>query len=261
MNLQSTLSQLNPILLSQMEGAELMSRLDQKFLIRTSWISELLLECREDYNILEVEGERMTTYQNQFIETPALDALQEHIRGRKIRSKARIRKYESNKKRFLEIKRKTVHGKTLKHRLERDIEIPWNAPLDGAELGFLSEHFPYTNARLTELRCEYDRLTLVSTEREERITIDTRIQFQLGDATDGLGNLAIMEVKQLKIDRFSPMLLALKKFRFSTPPLGREIRLSKFVVGTLLLNPNLPPRTYRATMMQIDKLRFDKTEE
>ena len=261
LNLLSTLSKLNPILLHQVDGAELMSRLDQKFLIRSSWIPDLLLECQEDYKILEVEGERITTYLNQFIENDAMDALEEHIRGRKIRSKARIRKYESNKKRFIEIKQKTVKGKTIKYRLERAMDAAWNAPLNEVEQTFLSDHFAYAGARLTELQCEYDRLTLVSNEREERITIDTRIQFHLGKVTDGLGNLAIMEVKQLKIDRFSPMLVALKKFRFSTPPLGRQIRLSKFVVGTLLLNPNLPARTYRATLMQIDKLRNDTTVE
>ena len=96
LNLSETLAKLRPIGLDAMDGAELMNRLDQKFLIQEDWIPTLLLDCQDEYQILEVEGERVTAYENQFVETPALDSFENHVRGRKNRFKARIRKYGSN---------------------------------------------------------------------------------------------------------------------------------------------------------------------
>jgi len=89
----------------------------------------------------------------------------------------------------------------------------------------------------------------------ERITIDTDLTFYQGNESEGLGALAIMEVKQERINRFSPMLQALRAFRFSTPPLGRKTSLSKYIVGTLLLNRNLEPRSYRSAMKRIKLLK------
>ena len=98
LNLQETLSKLNPISLQEIEGAKLMNRLDQKFLIRRNWIPSLLEDCKDFYRVLEVEGLRKSAYQNRFIETPAYASLNAHTRGRKIRFKARIRQYASNSK-------------------------------------------------------------------------------------------------------------------------------------------------------------------
>jgi hypothetical protein len=95
----------------------------------------------------------------------------------------------------------------------------------------------------------------VSTALNERITIDTDLTFFQGDKTEGLGSMAIMEVKQERINRFSPMLKALRSFRFSTPPLGRKTSLSKYIVGTLLLNRNLESRVYRSAMKRIEHLK------
>ena len=255
MTLQENIDRLEPIGLHEIGDADLMSRLDQKYLVLKDWIPELLSRCENDYQILEVAGERVTTYSNHFIDTPHLESFNQHVRGRKARYKARIRSYGSNGLSFLEVKRKTVHGRTVKARIPRSEEAAWNAPLTDTETRFLNEHYGYREGRLLQMRSTFKRLTLVSTALNERITIDTDLTFFQGDKTEGLGSMAIMEVKQERINRFSPMLKALRSFRISMPPLGRKTSLSKYIVGTLLLNRNLESRVYRSAMKRIEHLK------
>jgi len=251
LNLPETLSKLNPIGLEAMEGAELMNRLDQKFLVLADWIPSLVEQCSEHYSILEVNGERITQYENQFIETPGRDSFENHVRGRKNRFKARIRRYGSNGISILEVKHKTVHGRTLKDRVLRPKEQPWNAALNANERSFLNEHYPYDRGELTAMQCTFNRCTLVSIERQERVTIDSNIQFHSKETREELRGLAILEVKQMRIDRLSPIHSALKSFIGHPPPLGRSTSLSKYVIGMLLLNPELPTRTYRSVLRSI----------
>jgi hypothetical protein len=254
LNLSETLDNLVPIGLDAMEGAELMNRLDQKFLVLSEWVPKLIEECRGAYSILEVNESRITKYENQFIETPIRDSFENHVRGRKNRFKARIRRYGSNGISFLEIKHKTVHGRTIKNRILRSNHQDWNAPLSPDEEVFLNNHYRYPNGELTSVQCSFERCTLVSTARQERVTIDSNITFRSVDSEASLEGFSILEVKQGRIDRLSPIHLALKKFSGFPPPLGRSTSLSKYIIGMLFLNPKLQRRTYRSVMRSLDGL-------
>ena len=60
LNLLESLSQLNPIGLEAMEGAELMNRLDQKFLVLSDWIPELVPAVQRP--LLHLRGQWRTDY-------------------------------------------------------------------------------------------------------------------------------------------------------------------------------------------------------
>jgi len=254
--LERALTLLDPISLAEIEGATLMSRLDQKYLIRRSWAPQLLEAVKGDYRILEVDGARQTEYRNRFIDTANKTSLYAHIRGRNIRFKARIRQYGSNLRSFLEIKKKTVHGRTIKARVERDATAGIETELTPNESNFLNRHYKYGDPKLLEVTCHFNRFTLVSNNQAERITIDSDIFFRSGsEEEEGLGDLCILEIKQEQINRNSPFLRALGQFKFEHTPLGRRTSMSKYVVGMLLLNPNLPPRTYRSIMKRVRRMR------
>lgn len=255
LNLETALASLTPISLSEIEGAELMSRLDQKYLIHRDWVPQLVHEVKDAYQVLEVDGARQTLYHNRFIETASKSSLHEHTRGRNIRFKARIRQYGSNLRSFLEVKEKTVHGRTVKARIERDAASGIERDLTPEESQFLNSHYKYGDPELSEVTCHFNRITLVSNDQTERITIDSDIVFRSGSNLEGLGDLCIMEVKQERINRNSPSLKALEQFKFEYTPLGRRTSMSKYVVGMLLLNPNLPPRTYRSVMKRVRRMR------
>ncbi|MBO73720.1 MAG: hypothetical protein CMD33_00425, partial [Flavobacteriales bacterium] len=208
-----------------------------------------------DYRILEVDGMRQTEYRNRFIETPNQDSLYAHTRGRKIRFKARIRQYGSNLRSFLEVKEKTVHGRTVKSRVEREAKAGIERALTAEESKFLGIYYKYEGPELSQVTCHFNRFTLVSNEKSERITIDSDIVFRSGSKEESLGDLCIMEIKQERINRNSPLLEALEQFKFEYTPLGRMTSMSKYVVGMLLLDSNLPPRTYRSVMKRVRHMR------
>ena len=255
LDLKTALNSLAPISLTEIQGAELMSRLDQKYLIHREWVPQLVNATKDEYRILEVDGTRQTEYRNRFIETASQSSFHEHTRGRNIRFKARIRQYGSNLRSFLEVKEKTVHGRTVKNRIERDATAGIERPLTLEESKFLSSHYKYRDPELSEVTCYFNRLTLVSNDQAERITIDSDIVFRSSDKEESLCELCIMEIKQERINRNSPLLQALESYKFEYTPLGRRTSMSKYVVGMLLLNPNLPPRTYRSVMKRVRRMR------
>jgi hypothetical protein len=89
---------------------------------------------------------------------------------------------------FLEVKRKTVHGRTVKARIPRSEEAAWNAPLTDTETRFLNEHYGYREGKFASNAKHIQPMTLVSTALNERITIDTDLVFFQGEKTEGLGS-------------------------------------------------------------------------
>ena len=236
--------------LSELGDAELLNRLDQKFIIQSSWAPALLESAMGEYCALEVNGRRTFQYGNKFFDTPDFSAFDAHVRGRNIRWKSRIRHYGPDGDAFLEVKSKDVHGWTDKERRVRTTD-DWDATRDTSELAFLEEHFPYEGKLTSPLRCSFDRMTLVGTNRIERITIDSNIRFFNHERSAQMTGLSILEAKQLKIQRNTPVLEALRRFRYSSPPLGRDTRFSKYVVGMSLTHPDLNQRTYKPLVQSV----------
>lgn len=271
LNLLASLSTLRPIALSEIAGASLLDRLDQKLIISEAWLPEILAFCRDlneadggAYQVLEVNEQRCARYENLFFDGPGFDAFNDHVRGRKIRHKARIRNYGSNGQTFLEIKRKTVHGRTVKDRLQRLEGMAWDAPLSAEEQVFFTQHFPYANVASPVLQSHFQRFTLVHPGRGERVTFDTGLSFHLpeGRLADEPGikktpqelpGVVVMEIKQARIDRQSPIHQIIARFLGAHPPLGRPTRLSKYILGVGLVYPQLPLRTYLPVFRDIQR--------
>lgn len=254
LDLQTVLTAAQPILLEEVEGAELLSRLDSKFVVHEDWLPELIARvlAQGEHRVLEVNGERQTTYDNCFFDTAARASFNDHVRGRNNRFKARIRRYRSNDVAFLEVKHKTVHGRTEKVRWMRSKEAAWDAPLTESERLKFAGAFPFAADADAVMWSEFDRLTLVAPDRAERFTVDTRLTFRTAQGVvQDLGSCAIIEIKQARIDRRSPLFNALDDYRGQHPPLGRSTRISKYVVGTALTQPELPLRTYRPIVRQL----------
>ena len=256
LDLQALLSDAPGIGLDEIQDAALLSRLDSKFIVREAWLPELISGVLKagEHRVLAVNGVRRTTYDNSFLDTPDLRCFQAHTRGRRNRYKARIRRYRSNGRTFLEVKHKTVHGRTIKQRWERPGGAEWDAPLTGVERAALAEAFLFAEEAMPVMSSSFERFTLVAPERAERFTVDTGLVFRSADGLEaGLPGCAIIEMKQKRIDRRSPLFNALDPFRGAHPPLGRATRVSKYVVGTALTRPEHPVRTYRPVIRELER--------
>jgi len=256
LDLQAILSAAPSIGLPELNDAALLNRLDSKFIVREEWLEALIgnVLAAGEHRVLVVNGQHTTQYDNCFFDSEDRTFFQDHTRGRKSRYKARLRRYQSNMRTFLEVKHKTVHGRTVKSRWERPEGIEWDAPLTNPEWALFDSNCP--GARMTSpvMWSSFNRFTLVSPGRSERFTVDTNLKFrsQSGVMADMPG-CTIIEVKQQRIDRRSLLFDALDAFRGQHPPLGRSTRISKYVLGTALTQPQFPLRTYRPVMQQLER--------
>ena len=207
LNLPDCLGRLEAIGLTDLQGAELMNRRDTKFPVMNSWISGVVDACAPTHKVLEVSGIRAASYRTLFYDTPDRRCWTDHVRGRGRRFKVRIRNYGEGGATFLEIKHKTPAGATLKERWLRAADQPWDARLSSEEEEVLQAKLPGVGPWSPSLRCDFTRATLVSTARGERITLDVDLRFadvRTGDGGAGAGGLAILEIKQTRVDRNSP---------------------------------------------------------
>ncbi len=270
LNLLESLSTLRPIGLEEVAGAALLDRLDHKLIVSERWLPEILAYCHATegekdggYRILEVNGQRQSRYDNVFYDSPDFHAFNDHVRGRKVRHKARIRSYGSNGQTFVEVKRKTVHGRTVKDRIVRRSDAAWDAPLTAQESEFMRLHFPYADRSGAVMRSKFNRFTLVHSARGERITVDTDLVYgrpehaiddpEAAPMLRRVSGIAVMEIKQVRIDRQSPIYRIVDHFLGAHPPLGRPTRLSKYILGTGLMHPQLPLRTYLPVFRDIQR--------
>ncbi|MEH6472733.1 MAG: polyphosphate polymerase domain-containing protein [Halopseudomonas sp.] len=179
------LESFDPISLDELNSkAEMLSRIDNKYVVRRDTLQKVIAEVADDFEILDIENCRAFTYDTRYFDDPERSAYYEHHQGLRKGFKVRIRRYTDSDLCFLEVKVKGKRGMTVKHRLPHDPQ-----QLDGLSdeaFGFAqntySNHygkpFEYNLQHALDLR--YQRITLVAKEGGERMTIDTDLTFRSG---------------------------------------------------------------------------------
>lgn len=243
--IQDFVEQFRSISLSEMDGVTLMNRSDTKFILLISEVNGVLKSVLNDYHILEIDSERIMTYNSLYFDTPTFDFYNWHHNGKVNRLKIRIRNYVESKIYFLEIKSKNGKGITKKDRIR----------INGFEenLSKLSGDFvaKITNQNLNlkpTLENEFKRLTLVNKALKERATIDFNLNFKNEHQNKYLDNLAIIEIKQEGVNRSSPIYSALKAQQV------RPYSISKYCIGMVSLYSNLKSNAFKSKLLKIQKL-------
>jgi hypothetical protein len=234
-----------PISLMDMDQVSLMKRSDIKFILPKKQVLEILNSVLNDYRVLEVNEDRVMTYNSLYYDTPDNDFYQWHHNGKINRIKVRIRNYIESKIHFLEIKRKDGKGITHKSRI----------PIDGFEENlskkskdFIQEITHRSYVLSPKLENEFNRITLVSTLHKERATIDFNLNFRNEFKNKAFDNLAIIEIKQEGINRNSPIYRELKK-RHILPN-----NISKYCLGIISLYEDVKYNSFKIKLLQIQKI-------
>jgi len=178
------------------------------------------------YRVLEINGNRISTYRNQYLDTPDLKFYFDHHNGKLNRYKVRQRNYTDTHTSFLEVKHKTNQRRTKKTRVCLD-------KLDNRDsaANFVTESVGIDFKRMMVTQHSgYNRIALANEESAERLTID----FNLWYSKDGsqkihLKNTCIAELKQGKITKNSPF-FSLKEISYLRPT-----SFSKYCIGCALL--------------------------
>ena len=85
--LSTILKEFTPIALKEMDRVKLMDRTDTKFIFKYDQLHELLDQLKEDYSILEVNGNRLSRYESLYFDTKNFDLYHCHHRGKASRFK------------------------------------------------------------------------------------------------------------------------------------------------------------------------------
>jgi len=184
-----------------------LKRIDRKFLVTANQFKELLKEFKKDFKVLEINWKRIFSYDNVYMDTDDYLFYNQHQNKLPKRTKIRTRLYVDSNLAFFEFKQKEnwitqkyrysfpveEHGTMTKGK-KRFFEGVWQAMYNGEKAPTITP----------AIRTKYKRITLVSKDGSERLTIDFAIKTEnLRNPNQNevdLKNLVIIESKSLNKD-------------------------------------------------------------
>ena len=178
-----------PITLEALNGkAEMLSRIDNKYILHADRLQQALPELAAHFDILEIDGRRAFAYETRYFDDARRSAYHEHHQGRRRGFKVRIRRYLDAGLAYLEVKVKGRRGMTENYRMP--CAAPTRAGLSPAEIAFARTTYstqygkPFTYELEHALDIRYRRITLVARDGGERMTIDAELQFRAPGAAE-----------------------------------------------------------------------------
>jgi len=245
-SLPEIISDFTPISLDEMDDVKLMSRTDTKFAFQANKLPFLLKKLIPFYRILAIEGKFMHDYKSLYYDTDDRKFYIDHHNQRVNRNKIRFREYVGSGLTFLEVKLKNNKKRTIKKRMK----------VDAIAKELSKEHKKYIKkviGKKLELNAKqwinFSRITLVHKTKKERLTIDINLTFENEKLSGDLKQIIIAEVKQEKMSRSSDFMKSAKEISIL------PIRLSKYCMTTLQLNPNVKQNRFKEKLLFINKLK------
>jgi hypothetical protein len=241
------LSLLNSVSLNELESVSLLNRMDSKYALRGDDLLKIFPCLIENYNVLEIDGVRIFSYENNYFDTPDLQFFRDHHNGYVNRIKVRSRRYVESDLCFFEIKKKEKIARTNKHRESLPYMI---SDIDESRKNMIQD---YTRKNIGEvtliLKNNFSRVTLVNNHFTERVTIDMNLHFIDSQRDVKFGKIAIIEIKQSKNTQTSPLTASLKYHHI------RSQGISKYIYGVISLNPTVKKNNFKPIIKTINKLQ------
>lgn len=163
------------------QKASMLTRLDNKYIVRAPVLQQALPSLAEHFDILEIAQKRIFHYDTCYFDDELLSCYFNHHNGRRQRIKVRTRKYSDAGLCFIEAKIKDIRGVTVKKRIACDPDRHGAIDSDARDyIASLYRDFyqkEFTLALQPQLNMSYQRITLVAKQGHERLTLDTNISF------------------------------------------------------------------------------------
>lgn len=239
------------VTLDDVESLKLFDRTEKKFIFNCEYLPEILNQLSEQYKILEINNSRFNLYENQYYDTKDLEMYLDHHNGKSNRLKVRFRNYSNTNTAFFEIKRKNNRGRTLKSRIEITNSIP---AFDQTVSKLLVSKTGYKPELLhPSLEVDYKRITLVSKNNPERVTIDLDLHYLLNKEDYVYDNLVIAEVKQPRAAHsvFNELMYNLHI---------KPVSLSKYCLGIATLNHSIKSNNFKKRILYVNKICGNKNQ-
>lgn len=234
-----------PISLKEMDAVALLNRTDTKFMMSAEQLLTAMASLQQDYRILSVHGQRINHYRTLYFDTPGFDLYNLHVNERADRYKVRSREYTDSHLAFLEVKHKTSKGRTIKDRMKTG-EPVLHMTLEAEN--WLHEVLPFDSSSLEpKLWNTFTRVTMVSKQYCERVTLDVDLAFYTEDKLVNLEGLAIAEVKMDSANHSSPFLMQMHDLKIH--PQG----CSKYCIGVSMLYDQVKKNALKSKLLWIER--------
>ena len=244
-SLKQEIQNLSPISLEEMDDVKLMKRTDTKFVIHEKDLASILKQVQDQYRVVEIKGNRVTTYSSLYFDTPEQKFYKDHHNGKNNRTKIRIRKYVESDICFLEIKQKDGKGNTNKTRTS----IPdFESDLLKKSIEFIQKTTQETYHLEPVIWNQFNRITLVNKAAKERLTIDLNLKFKKNGSFKTYENLVIIELKQERFNRSSPIVQELKSKQIN------PYSISKYCIGMISIYDDLKYNRFKEKLIKIKKI-------
>ena len=247
MNLQSELNEFETITLSEMDDVKLMRRTDTKFVFNVLRLSKILEKLSRFYKVLSIDGNLIHDYKSLYFDTEDRKFYIEHHNRRVNRNKIRFREYVGSGLTFLEIKLKNNKGKTIKKRIKVD---SISEEITEKQQIYIDKIVGYPIEVSAKQWINFSRVTFVHKTQKERLTMDINLTFNNQKDEGDLKNIVIAEVKQERMSRSSDFMRVAKEMSIL------PMRLSKYCMSTLSLNPKLKKNRFKEKSLFINKLKL-----
>lgn len=224
----------------------LLTRVDRKYLLPVSQLSELQDRLAGSVRVLQIDGLTWFDYRSCYHDTPGLYCYLAAGRRRRRRFKVRTRTYLQSSQSWLEVKSRGPRGSTVKDRIERRAS---DDELSLAELCWITRTMadrhvdaPAAITLVPTLTTNYQRRTLQVAgqdgEPPSRMTLDVGLSCELppeapgGSLVVGFEEFAFVETKG------GPRACVADRTLWSMG--HRPLGISKYGLGVASLRPDLP---------------------
>jgi len=249
-SLSSILSCFQPVHLTDIGDASLMDRREEKYLITEEQALEILRTLPQDYHVLEIEGNRICGYETLYFDTERYETYLQHHNGYLNRYKVRSRRYQTTDQSFFEVKKKVNTGRSLKRRIPTEGMV---TRIESYLKDFLYGCYPNDDAEfIPRLFNTYSRVTLVSPDHAERVTMDFNLSYTHEQKSVCLGGIVIVEVKIPERGTFSHIRSVFRVMRI------RSSSFSKYCIGVSLLCDDVKKNRFKPKLKRISSMVYEK---
>jgi hypothetical protein len=240
------LGQFQPISLADMDHVVLLDRIDTKYVLHVRQLYSALAALTEHYRVLEIGAIRLHRYQTLYFDTVSFALYLDHHAGKRNRYKVRSRSYVDTQLAFLEVKFKTHKNRTIKSRIQT---LGLVARFTPQTREFLSAHCSLSSQLLEpKLWNDFWRITMVSKQHQERLTLDLHLGFCNDRQEVGLPNIAIAEVKQDGMNCGSAFMRQMRTMNI------HPRRFSKYCMGVTTLYQYVKHNNFKPELRLVNKL-------
>lgn len=241
------LKEFNKISLSQMDNVSLMRRIDTKYLLTQNDLLKILPSLKEDYKILEINGNRLMSYATLYFDSVLKNCFIDHHNGKSNRFKVRIRNYIESNLSFLEIKRKNNLGITKKERQEIE---SFQDYFSNKSIKFIQKNKIDPKKLEPTLYNNFKRLTLVNKCSAERVTIDLNLSYKIENEEKKFDKIVIIEVKQ------DPKLKQTKINKLLKSNSILPTNFSKYCIGVTNVFSDVKKNRFKELNLKLNKLNI-----